>query len=101
MNFSTVTACGEDCAGCKKRQDGLCPGCIEADGHVPEWEESGGCRVHACVKEHGVRFCGICPKFPCKRLPQLIHWNPGIVEHLRGLREEWLGETAAAEGDCV
>ena len=36
MVFLTLTACGEDCTGCKKRLDGLCPGCIEADGYVPE-----------------------------------------------------------------
>lgn len=43
-DFSTITACGECCVGCSKKIDGLCPGCIEADGHVPEWASQ------ACVR---------------------------------------------------
>ena len=40
-DFSTITACGECCVGCSKKIAGDCPGCIEADGRVPEWEGSG------------------------------------------------------------
>lgn len=35
-DFSVITACGECCTGCEKKKDGRCPGCIEADGVVPE-----------------------------------------------------------------
>ncbi len=35
-DFTTITACGECCVGCSKKKDGSCPGCIEADGRVPE-----------------------------------------------------------------
>ena len=97
MDFSTLTACGEDCTGCKKRPEGLCPGCIKADGYVPEWAGSGRCKVHACAKEHGAQFCGICSEFPCEKLPQLIHWNPNIVEHHKGLRDGYIKEKALAE----
>lgn len=55
-DFSAITACGGCCAGCKKREAGLCRGCIEADGYVPEWAESGRCKVHACARRHGVSF---------------------------------------------
>lgn len=88
-DFSVITACGECCAGCKKKDAGLCPGCIEADGIVPEWAESGRCKIHACAKEHGVQFCGLCADFPCTKLPQLIFWNPNITEHLSRLRDEY------------
>ena len=88
-DFETITACGESCINCPKKLDGRCPGCIESDGHVPEWAESGRCRVHACVKEHHARFCGLCPEFPCEKLPALIHWNPGIIDQMTALRDEY------------
>ena len=87
-DFSTITACGECCTGCPKKQDGRCPGCIEADGRVPEWAESGRCRIHACTRDHGVQFCGLCAEFPCANLPSLISWNPDIVEQMTALRNE-------------
>lgn len=89
IDFSTLTACGECCTGCEKKKSGLCEGCIESDGHCKEWEQSGRCPVYACAKAHGVPFCGICPAFPCKELPQKIHWNPNIVERLYRLAEEY------------
>ena len=88
-DFSTVTACGECCGGCAKKQDGRCPGCIAADGNVPEWTESGGCRIHACARDHHVPFCGLCAEFPCEKLPVLVHWNPDIVEQMTALRNEY------------
>ena len=88
-DFSTITACGESCAACPKKQDGRCPGCKEADGRIPEWNESGRCRVHACAGKHQVQFCGLCPEFPCKRLPSLVSWNPDIVEHMTALKNEY------------
>ena len=88
-DFSTITACGECCVSCPKLLDGRCPGCIAADGAVPEWAESGGCRVHACAGEHHVQFCGICAEFPCGKLPSLISWNPDIVERMTALRNEY------------
>ena len=88
-DFSTITACGECCAECPKKLDGRCPGCIEADGRVPEWAESGRCRVHACTREHRVQFCGLCAEFPCEKLPQMIFWNHGIIEKMTALRDEF------------
>ena len=88
-DFSTITACGECCTGCPKKQDGRCPGCIEADGRVPEWAESGRCKVHACTRDHDAPFCGLCPAFPCPELPSLIAWNPDIVEQMTALRNEY------------
>ncbi len=88
-DFSTITACGECCVRCPKKLDGRCPGCREADGHVPEWTESGRCRVHACVSDHQVQFCGLCAEFPCGKLPSLISWNPDITERMTALRNEY------------
>ncbi len=51
IDFTTVTACGECCLGCSKKESGTCPGCIEAKGKVPEWAESGICRIYACCME--------------------------------------------------
>ena len=90
--FNQITACGENCEGCEKKKSGACKGCIAADGYVPEWAESGRCKVHACARDHGVQFCGLCPEFPCGKLPSLIHWNPDIVIHLSALRDEYLKE---------
>ena len=89
IDYTTITACGEYCIGCSKKENGLCPGCIEAEGKVPEWAESGVCKICACCKEHQVRFCGLCSEFPCEKLPQMISWNPNIVKHLSELRNEY------------
>ncbi len=86
VDFSRITACGECCDGCAKKADGRCPGCIEADGRVPEWKESGRCRVHACARSHGAQFCGVCPEFPCGDMEKLIHWNKGIMARMEQLR---------------
>lgn len=85
LDFNLITACGECCTECKKKLEGICPGCIEADGRVPEWAESGMCRIHACCKKHHAKFCGFCEEFPCEELPKMISWNPDIVEHLKKL----------------
>lgn len=89
IDFTAITACGECCNGCPQKESGYCKGCIEADGYVPEWAGSGRCKVHACAREHGVQFCGICGEFPCERLTSVIHWNPNIVEHLHKLAEQY------------
>ncbi len=89
VNFDVITACGECCETCDKKISGKCPGCIQADGVVPGWSESGRCRIHSCVKEHGVQFCGLCGEFPCDRIPSLISWNPNIIEHLTCLRDTY------------
>lgn len=96
-DFLTITACGECCTGCSKKKEGSCPGCIEADGRVPEWAGSGICRVHACCREHNARFCGLCSEFPCEKLPQMISWNPEIVTHLSALRDEYMIRNISAE----
>ena len=83
MKLEEITACGECCKACAKHLQGVCPGCIEADGCVPEWAQSGRCRVHACARAHGAQFCGMCPAFPCEKIHEMIPWNADVVEHLR------------------
>lgn len=89
MDFSHVTACGESCVDCRKKKEGICPGCIEADGYVPEWAESGRCRVHTCVKAHNALFCGVCAEFPCQEIPAMMPWDSNRVDHLRRLAEQY------------
>ncbi len=89
INFAEMTACGESCVGCKKKADGICKGCIEADGYVPEWAESGRCKVHTCTRNHGVQFCGLCEKFPCDNITKIVHWNPDIVKTQAMLRDKF------------
>ena len=86
-DYTAITACGECCSECPKKKDGRCPGCIESDGRVPEWADSGRCRVHACTREHHVQFCGLCPEFPCEKLPEMISWNSSIKEQMAALRD--------------
>ncbi|MBP1534102.1 MAG: DUF3795 domain-containing protein [Ruminococcus sp.] len=87
--FDGITPCGENCTGCKKKQDGICMGCIEADGYVPEWKESGRCRIFACVREHGALFCGVCREFPCEKVTELLHWKKDPVGELSQLAEQY------------
>ena len=88
IDFTTITACGECCTGCQKRIDGICKGCIEADGYVPEWAGSGRCKVHECARKHNVQFCGICDEFPCEQLTTIIHWpttGASVLSHPTGM----------------
>ncbi len=85
IDFTTITACGECCVGCKKKDEGSCGGCIETDGYCEEWTQTGRCPVHSCARRHNVQFCGLCSEFPCNSLTQKISWNKNIVEHLSKL----------------
>lgn len=87
MDFSTITACGECCVGCKKKEDGICQGCIESDGHCVEWEQSNGCPIHKCAREHKVQFCGLCKDFPCEWLIKKVVWRKNVVEELTELAD--------------
>ena len=48
-DFSKITACGECCVGCKKKEVGFCKGFIESNGNCKEWEQSGGCPIYKCA----------------------------------------------------
>lgn len=87
IDFTKVTACGECCEGCKKKEDGICKGCIESDGHCEEWSQSKGCPIHKCAREHDVQFCGLCTGFPCEWLIKKIVWRPNLVEELTELAD--------------
>lgn len=89
IDFSTLTACGERCVKCQKRINGICKGCIESDGYVPEWAQSGRCKVHACTRNHNVTFCGLCSEFPCKDICNIIHWKENIIEQMKELAEKY------------
>lgn len=85
IDFTVITACGECCVGCKKKENGMCKGCIESDGHCEEWAQSGTCPIYQCAKEHNVQFCGLCEEFPCEWLIQKVVWRPNVVEELTEL----------------
>lgn len=89
IDFSAVTACGECCVGCKKKEDGICQGCIESDGHCAEWTQSKGCPIHKCTRKHGVQFCGLCEEFPCEWLINKVVWRPNVVEELTELARKY------------
>ena len=88
-DFSSVTACGECCLECPKHADGRCPGCIEADGRVPEWAESGACPIHVCAKKHNALFCGLCDVFPCDKMQSMMHWIPDAAGRMAALRDRY------------
>lgn len=89
VDFTTITACGENCSGCKKRESGLCQGCRASDGRCTEWRESGECPIHRCAREHGALFCGLCEDFPCGRLAATVVWRERAVQELTVLAEEY------------
>lgn len=89
IDFATITACGECCVGCGKKDAGLCEGCIESDGNCKEWAQSGGCPIYRCAKQHRVPFCGLCAGFPCRWLIEKVTWNPRVVEHLAALADTY------------
>ena len=87
IDFSKITACGECCTDCEKKDKEICKGCIETDGHCEEWKGSGACPIHKCAREHNVQFCGLCPEFPCDWLVEKVHWKSNIAEELSRLAE--------------
>ncbi len=87
IDFTTITACGECCVECKKKECGICKGCIESDGHCEEWTQSEVCPIHKCARKHKVQFCGLCKEFPCEWLVQKVVWRQNIVEELKGLAD--------------
>ncbi len=89
IDFTKITACGECSVGCKKKETGLCEGCIESDGNCKEWAESKGCPIHECARQHSVQFCGLCDEFPCSFLVKKITWNTNIIEDLTVLANEY------------
>ena len=99
LDFSGITACGENCTGCAKKTRGLCRGCRETDGRCEEWKGSGRCPVHACASSHRVLFCGLCEAFPCEKLPGLMPWNPHAKEHLASLAQLYRS-TAGVGEEC-
>ena len=86
IDFTKITACGECCVGCKKKEEGICDGCIETNGKCQEWSESKGCPIHKCAQQHNVQFCGLCEEFPCEELTNKITWNKNIIKDLSHLR---------------
>lgn len=90
VDFKALTACGECCAECRKKLSGICKGCIESDGYVPEWEQSGRCKAHACTREHNVTFCGICSEFPCENIGSIIHWKENVIEQMKELADKYM-----------
>jgi hypothetical protein len=89
IDFSKITACGECCVGCVKKEQGICKGCIETDGNCKEWEDSEGCPIYKCARQHSVQFCGLCNEFPCEFLVKKVTWNHNIIEHLTELRNKF------------
>lgn len=87
IDFSTITACGECCTGCVKKQQGLCKGCLETEGGCEEWTQSGGCPIFRCTREHNVLFCGLCEGFPCQWLIEKMVWRPNAVQELTELAQ--------------
>ncbi len=89
MDFMKITACGECCVGCKKKENDLCKGCIESDGNCQEWAESGGCPIHKCVRKHNVEFCGLCNEFPCEWVLEKVAWRPNYEKEHRQLAKAY------------
>ena len=101
VDFTTITACGEDCSGCAKRARGICGGCREMDGYCPEWAQSGRCPIHACARAHDALFCGLCSRFPCADLPRLMPWKQDARGHLQALAEAYRANQANEAGDTI
>jgi len=89
IDFKAITACGECCTDCKKKESGICRGCIESDGYCEEWAQSGSCPIHKCAREHNVQFCGLCGEFPCEWLVKKLVWRKNAVEELTELAEKY------------
>lgn len=97
VDLSKITACGECCVNCKKKESGMCKGCIESDGHCEEWTQSGCCPIHKCTREHNVQFCGLCNEFPCGWLVEKVVWRPNVVKELTELALLFNKQTTSTE----
>lgn len=50
------------------RDQPLCKGCRNEDGHCLIHANPGSCKVYLCTKEKGIHNCSECDEFPCKLL---------------------------------
>lgn len=90
VDFSQLTPCGSDCRRCRFHLFGECLGCLKSEGKcVSLWHN--GCKIYSCCVEHGVRFCGLCPEFPCKWLQDNMgKWDKYGIFKLVELKRELL-----------
>lgn len=88
-DFSKITPCGGDCSSCEHFISGECKGCLSEEGRcVHLWKE--GCEIFRCCKSHDVKFCGLCPEFPCQWLESKIgQWDKDGIKKLGELKEEY------------
>lgn len=88
IDFGRITACGGDCSECEYFQKKECESCNKNGGIcVKLWKN--GCPVSKCCNEQGVRFCGLCGKFPCKLLEDTLTWDNHGIAHLKKCSEEY------------
>lgn len=93
-NFTEITPCGGNCTDCGHFKSGECEGCIRNGGKcVKMWEN--GCEICECCQKHGVKFCGLCEKFPCEWIKsKLSEWDKDGIEHMEKLAEEYRKRSA-------
>lgn len=89
IDFSKVTYCGGDCSECKHYIEKACEGCVKTGGEcVKMWQNR--CEIAKCCIENGVRFCGLCERFPCEWLKNKItQWDASGIEKLQVLAEAY------------
>ena len=89
VDFNRLTPCGGDCRHCPCYKTGECSGCLVTGGiFVSYWQNC--CRICPCCKEHNVKFCGLCPEFPCDWLSDnLAKWDKDGIFRMGELAREY------------
>jgi len=93
-NKDLIAPCGLYCGECWAFQEGKCGGCISRKGLCLKYTQI--CKIFSCcVEKRGLRVCGQCQEFPCKKFRAFFNtpaWYKEVIGNLRrvekvGLRE--------------
>ena len=95
LNKNLIAPCGINCGLCSAylREKNSCVGCNLSSLNKPKYCVT--CIIKNCefITSSSVKFCYVCPNFPCKKLKQLnkrysTKYNVFIFENLKAIQKE-------------
>ena len=88
-NKDLVAPCGLYCGECDAFQGGRCGGCISRKGLCLKYTKI--CKIYSCcVGKKGLRVCGQCKEFPCRKFPAFFDtpaWRREVLGNLRRIEK--------------
>jgi len=88
-NKNLIAPCGLYCGECSAFQSRECGGCISRKGLCLRYTKI--CKIYSCcVEKKGLRVCGQCDEFPCKKFSTFFDtpdWYQEVVGNLKQIEK--------------